>query len=279
MVLFKKYIRYLLLSIVLTSITGFFVFPVIWSFLTALKAPSEVFTNPFAMLPRQVNLIANVQEVLERMPFPRYLLNTIIITFVLAAIQIALALPAGYAFARLQFPGRDALFILFLTRLVIAPEALFLPNYVTIARLKLLDTYLAVMLPYFSSAVAVFLFRNGFRQIPQELEDAARLDGCTGLRFIIHIGIPLIRPAILAFAITSLVYHWNAFFWPLLVTSTDRARTLTVGLALFGMKAESGAEWALTMTATWIVIGPLAVAFLFLQTKIIGAFIQSGLKG
>ena len=141
-----------------------------------------------------------------------------------------------------------------------------------------MDTLLAVGLPYVGSAQAILILRQAFLQIPKELKESAMIDGCGDLAFLHKIGLPLVKPAILTFSIISVVYQWNAFFWPMLVTESNAVRTLPVGLAQFGLRAESGAEWGLTMTATLLVILPILVAFAIFQKQFINSFLRSGLK-
>jgi sn-glycerol 3-phosphate transport system permease protein len=135
-----------------------------------------------------------------------------------------------------------------------------------------------MMLPFFASGYGTFLLRQAFRQIPRDLEDAAVIDGCGGLRFLWHVLVPLARPTLVAFALISLVSHWNDYLWPLIVTDTPDVRTLTIGLGMF-VQQESGADWTLLMAATAFVTAPLMVIFLVFQRKFIESFMFSGLKG
>jgi len=264
--------------VVLALAAAFFLFPIIWMILTSLKSPSEIYHAPLALIPEKVNLIDNLHNVLERAPFGRYYINTLIFTAGLAIVQLFLAIPAAYAFGCMEFKGRDILFFLVLMRFIVTPVSVFLPNYKTIARLNLVDTLPGVMLPYLASAMAVFLLRQSFRQIPKELIDAAKIDGAGNLRFLYYVGLPLIKPAVVAFFIISFVYHWNEFFWPFLVAQTPRARTLSVGLGRFGLQSQSGAEWALTMTAALMVALPVMAAFVVFQRQFVNTFMRSGLK-
>lgn len=205
--------------------------------------------------------------------------NTIVVVLGILAVQLATSIPAAYAFARQRFPGRDWLFRLCLLQLMLAPPAFILPNFVTMRKLGLVDTRLAVMLPYFGSAFAIFLLRQAFKAVPRQLEDAARIDGCSPRQILWHVYIPLARPAILAFSIVSVVFHWNEFLWPLIVTNTMASRTLTVGLAQFTQAAETGAQWNLIAAGTVIVTAPLLLAFAVFQRRFIESFMYSGLKG
>ena len=264
--------------IVLASVAFVLTFPVIWMFLTSLKSSSEIFQHPLGLFPEHLNIVENIRLVLQRAPFGRYYLNTIIVVGGLVTIQLLLAIPAAYAFGCMRFKGQNFLFMLVLLRFIVVPVTVFLPNYRMISQLHLVDTLPGVMLPYFASAMAIFLLRQSFRQIPQELIEAAKVDGANSLQVLYHIGIPLIKPAIFAFIIISSVYHWNEFFWPFLVAQTPHARTLSVGLGRFGIQTQSGAEWALSMTAALIVSVPVILAYLIFQRNFVRSFMRSGLK-
>jgi len=254
------------------------VVPLVWITVTAFKEKNEVFALVPQWLPAHPTL-ANFASVLDAMPFWRYYWNTIVVAFGILAVQLVTITLAAYAFARMRFPGQDALFVLLLVQLMIAPQATVVQNYVTIVNLGLLDTRLAIMAPYLASAFGTFLLRQTFRAIPKELEDAAALDGCGGLRFLAHVAVPLAAPGYLAFALVSLTYHWNEFFWPLVVTETSKARTLTLGLGIFAQTAEGSADWTALMAATLMVVAvPLGV-FLVFQRRFVNSFMQSGIGG
>ena len=195
------------------------------------------------------------------------------------SVQVVTISLAAYAFSRLKFKGRDALLILFLVQLMIPPQSIVVPNYHTISSLKLLNTKIAIGAVYFASAYGTFLMRQAFKAIPMEMEDSVKMDGGGGLTAIVHVFLPLAKPSLVAFSLVSLSYHWNEFFWPLIITDTVRARTLTVGLALLTQATESSPEWTLTMAATIIVVFPLLLAFIVFQRRFIQSFMYSGLKG
>lgn len=251
--------------------------PLLWCIVTAFKPQVELFTSP-TILPRNPTL-ANFPEAWGRMPFLRFLWNTVVFTGGLLLVQLCTLTLAAYAFGRLQFRAKKLLFYLFLTQLMIAPQSLILPNYLTIKSLGLLDTRLAMMMPYFASAFGTFLLRQAFKTIPDEMEDSAKIDGCGGLRFLWYIGIPLVKPTLFAFCIMSVVFHWSEFFWPFIVTDTPRSRPLTVGLAMFAEQARSGAEWTLLMAITLLVIGPMLAIFIIFQRNFINSFMRTGTKG
>jgi len=255
-----------------------FAFPLYWMVVTAFKQPHEVFSLVPKWLPENWTF-QNFREVLRIVPFGRYYINTTFFVFGLLAVQFVTVTLAAYAFARMQFRLKNVLFMILLAQLMIAPQTLIVPNYLTIASLGLLDTRTAIALPYVASAIGVFLLRQGFASIPVELEDAATIDGCGTLRFILFIAVPLMKPFYLAFSLISITYHWNEFFWPLIITDSVRARTLTVGLAMLAETSEAAAAWTLLMAGTLLVILPLIVFFMIFQKTFISSFMHSGMKG
>jgi sn-glycerol 3-phosphate transport system permease protein len=254
------------------------VLPFVWIALTALKERNEVFSLIPQWLPAHPTL-KNFAGVLDAMPFWRYYWNTLVVAFGILGVQLVTITLAAYAFARMEFRGRDVLFMLLLVQLMIAPQSTVIQNYLTISGLGLLDTRLAIMAPYLASAFGTFLLRQTFKSLPRELEEAAWLDGCGGLRFLVHIAVPLAAPGYLAFALVSLTSHWNEFFWPLVVTETSKARTLTLGLGIFAQTAEGSADWTMLMAATLMVIAVPLALFLLFQRRFINSFMQSGLSG
>jgi sn-glycerol 3-phosphate transport system permease protein len=254
------------------------VFPLLWAFATSLRPPGELGTQIASLWVRHPSL-ANFKEAWADAPFLRLYYNTAVVVFGILAVQLVTVTLAAYAFARQDFWGRDLLFRLFLLQLMVAPAALIFPNFQTVRSLGLLNTKLGIMIPYFASAFGTFLLRQTFRAVPRELEDAAAIDGCNSLQTIWQVFLPLARPTLVAFSIVSVVYHYNEFLWPLIVTDTERARTVTVGLASFTQSAESGAQWNLIAAGTVIVILPLLVIFILFQRRFVESFMYSGLKG
>ncbi len=252
--------------------------PLVWIVLTAFKERNEVFSQVPQWLPVHPTF-ANFLGVLDAMPFWQYYWNTIVVAFGLLGLQLVTVTLAAYAFARMDFWGRDVLFILLLVQLMIAPQSTVVQNYITVTRMGLLDTKLAIMAPYLASAYGTFLLRQTFKAIPKELEEAAALDGCDGIRFLLHVAIPLALPGYLAFGLVSITYHWNEFFWPLVVTETTNSRTLTLGLGIFAQTAEGSADWTMLMAMTLMVIAVPLVVFLIFQRRFINSFMQSGLSG
>jgi sn-glycerol 3-phosphate transport system permease protein len=222
--------------------------------------------------------LANFQRAWSTAPFGTYYQNTIIVVIGVLAMQMVTVTLGGYVFARMNFRGKDLLFILFLLQLMVPAEALVVPNYATMKFLGLQNTRFAIMLPYVASAFGTFLMRQTFKQVPKDLEEAAVIDGCNHLQVLWNVFIPVARPTLAALALVTGSYHWNNFFWPLIITNTDKVRPLTVGLALFTKASEVGADWSLITAGTLMVVAPLLVAFFLFQKQFINSFMRSGIK-
>ena len=210
-------------------------------------------------------------------PWLRYFLNTMMLVTTILIGQLILCTLAGYAFARFAFPGREIVFYLVLLQLFILPEVLIVENYVIVSRLGLFDTILGIGAPYMASAFGIFLLRQAFKQVPRELEEAARVEGCGWLGVLWRVYIPAARPVYLAYALVSVATHWNNFLWPLVVTNSTTTRPLTVGLSLFAAP-ESGVNIAVISAATLMSIAPLLIAFLIFQRQFIQAFLRAGIR-
>ena len=210
-------------------------------------------------------------------PFARHFLNTIILVTMVLAAQLVLCTLAGFAFARFEFAGHNVAFALVLVQLMVMPEVLIVENYRTMARLGLVDTILGIGLPYMASAFGIFLLRQTFKTLPRELEDAARVEGCSMLGVLLRVYVPLARPTYLAYALVSVSYHWNNFLWPLIITNSVNTRPLTVGLAIFGAP-ESGVDWAVISAGTLMAVAPLLMGFLLFQKQFMQSFMQAGIK-
>ncbi len=202
--------------------------------------------------------------------------NTIIIVFGTLSVQLITITLAGYAFARLRFWGREGWFLLSLVQIMIPITALIIPNFFIIRSLGLYDTVWAVMIPYFGSAFGTFLMRQTFRSVPIELEESARMDGANFLQILLYIYVPMGIPGLVAFALASMVYHWNDFLFPLLVTA-DKASPLSVRLTILAA-TEGGIQWPQLAAATIWIILPLLLLFMVLQRQFIQSFAHSGLK-
>lgn len=221
--------------------------------------------------------LSNFSRAWEAAPFARYFVNTIVLVTMILAFQLVLATLAAYAFARYRFRGSNLAFALVLVQLMIMPDILLVPNYRTMASLGLVDTVLGIGLPYFASAFAIFLLRQTFLSIPKELDEAARIEGAGPLQVLWRVYVPLARPVYLAFSLVSVSYHWNNFLWPLIITNSQNARPLTVGLQVFS-SVDQGVDWSIITAATLMTSGPLLIAFILFQRQFVQSFMRAGIK-
>lgn len=210
-------------------------------------------------------------------PFARYFVNTVALVTLILASQFVLCTLAAYAFARFRFAGADLAFFLVLMQLMVMPDILIVENYRTMGRLGILDSIPAIALPYVASAFGIFLLRQTFKQVPRELDEAARVEGAGPLRILLRIYVPLARPIYLAYGLVSVSHHWNNFLWPLIVTNSVESRPLTVGLQIFS-STDQGIDWSIITAATLLTSGPLLLAFLLFQRQFVQSFMRAGIR-
>lgn len=255
-------------------LSALWVVPLAWA-VTQAFVPAGVSAGGWS----RILAFPTFKAVLEAAPFGRYFVNSLTIVAVILVGQILTVTLAAYAFARLNFWGRDAVFLILLLQIVIPNDVLIVPNYQTIAALKSVNTLRGIMFPFFGSAFGIFLLRQTFKSIPLDFDHAAELDGTGLFRKLIHVYAPMSTPAYVAFAMVSASAHWNDFLWPLIVTSSNAVRPMTVGLALFATSYETGAQWPEVSAATLLVSGPLFLLFALFQRQFVESFAySSGLK-
>lgn len=222
--------------------------------------------------------LENYQDALQVSPWGWHYVTSIIFVFGVLIVQVFTVTMAAYAFARLRFFGRNILLFVILLQIMIPTGVLLVQNFATIRSLNLFDTRWALMMPYWGSAFGVLLLRQAFREVPYELEEAARIDGANLWHVLRNVYIPLTIPSYVAFAIVSISSHWNEFLWPFIVTRTEEVRPLTVGLNKLYGTTEVGALYGQLMAGTLIVIAPLIVLFILFQRNFIESFASSGIK-
>ena len=249
------------------------ILPLVYAVWTAFH-PAEYSTRFELAAPLTLD---NFRRAWEAAPFARYFLNTTLLVAMILSVQLVLGTLAAYAFARYEFRGRNIAFALVLVQLMIMPDILLVENYKTMARLGLVDTLLAIGLPYFASAFCIFLLRQTFMGIPKELDEAARVEGASPLQVLWRVYVPLARPVYTAFALVSVSYHWNNFLWPLIITNSVSARPLTVGLQVFS-STDQGVDWSVITAATLMTSGPLLIGFLLFQRQFVQSFMRAGIK-
>jgi ABC-type glycerol-3-phosphate transport system permease component len=251
--------------------------PFYWMFVTSLKEKREVFTASPHWWP-QVLAWDNYAKAWNAEPFAHFYVNSVVVSVTIVLLQLVCASLAAFALSRFEFPGRRFFFWLIVAALIVPVQVTFIANFITLAHLGWLNTYAALILPFAASAFGTFLLRQAFLAVPVQLEDAARLDRCSGLAFLWHVLVPLSRPTLLAFALVALVAHWNDYFWPLIVTNNNNVRTLPIGLGMF-IGQEMTTDWNLLMAASIFVSAPVLLLFFFLQRYFVQSFLRSGIRG
>ncbi|MDR0635792.1 MAG: carbohydrate ABC transporter permease [Treponema sp.] len=264
-----------LVFVVLSISSLVMITPFVWMILTAFKTYPETLAIPIKWLPSSLKL-TNFTEVLSRLNFARYYMNTIIVAISITALQVLFCSMAGYGFARLNFPGRNVLFFILLSVLMIPSQMTLIPSFVLLSRLNWIDTFIGLIIPNVFSAYGTFFLRQFFMSLPGELEEAAIIDGCSRFGIYWRIFMPLCGTAVAAFSVFTVLWAWNDLMWPLIMTSKDSVRVLSVGIAtLFG---EHGSRYNLLMAASMLAIAPMIVLFLFLQKQFISGIAVTGLK-
>lgn len=209
--------------------------------------------------------------------FLKYLMNSVIVSVSILLLQFTTIILAAYAFARYSFKGDKLLFGITMVTLMIPGQLIFLPVYLLLSKWGLINNLLALILPFSSSAFGIFMLRQSFKQVQEELIEAARLDQAPEWKIILKIMVPLARPTLVTFALFSFIAHWNDYFWPLVMTTSDAARTLPIGISKL-REVDGGAAWHILMAGNMILVVPILIVFLFGQRQIIKAFVYSGVK-
>ncbi len=247
--------------------------PFLWMLLTSVKVPTDIFSGRF--WPSRFAW-DNYVRAWESAPFGRYFLNTAFVSIATVVLQLATCSAAAYAFARMPFFGREVLFYLLLATMMVPEEVTLVANYVTLYRLNWLDTYQALIIPWGASAFSIFMLRQFFAGIPDDLEDAAKIDGCGRFAFFWRIVLPLARPALTTVALFALVGSWNAFTWPLVVTNSQEMRTVQVGVSFFAQ--DFGTNYTLLMAAATVAVAPVLILFAAVHSQFTEGIARSGLK-
>ncbi len=255
-----------------------FLAPYIFMVSTAGKAQSEIFSSSLSLIPQQWSYIENFSKALSRVSMGTLLFNGVIVCALIFVIQIVVAIPCAYAMAKLKFRAARTMMVLVMLGLLVPIHATALPIYVAFDRLSVLNSYAALVAPFSISVFAIFLFLQFFRAMPDELIHAARLDGMSEAGIVARVIVPNAWPAITAFAIFSVVAHWNDLFWPLIVVTNQDYATPPLGLLYF-RAAEAGDDYGALMAATLIITLPLVTAFLLAQKRFVEGITMTGLKG
>lgn len=252
--------------------------PYIWMAAASVKPLDEIFRASLSLFPERFHGIENYGKVFARIPVFHYLWNGIVVCGGILFFQLLFAIPAGYALAKLRFPGKELAFGAVMLGLLVPPQVQALPLYVAFSEMSLLNTYTALIAPFTISAFAIFLFRQFFKSLPDDLIHAARLDGFSEMAIVWRVVLPNAWPAATAFAIFSVVAHWNDLFWPLIVVNGGSHATPALGVMFF-RSDEAGDDFGALMAAAVIMTAPLVIAFLLAQRRFVEGIATTGLKG
>ena len=269
---FAKFATYTLLVLG----AAFILLPFLWMISTSLKPDNEVLLMPPKWIPSALQW-KNYVDAFKAVPFFTYLKNSIVVTVAITSCELITTILAAFAFAQLEFKGKNLLFMLLVATMMVPGEILTIPNFVTLARLGWIDSYKAMVAPWATSVFSIFLLRQQFASIPQSYYKAARMDGCSDLRYLFTVMVPMSRPTIVSVALLKIINSWNSYLWPLISTNSREMRTLPVGLAYFS--TEAGTDYNTLMAFSLMIITPTILVYLFTQKYIIQGVSKTGLKG
>ncbi len=268
----KQSIIYLILIIGAVLV----LFPFCWMVLTSLKSLSEVQSIPPVLFPEKL-LFSNYQEALAKAPFLIYFFNSVIVALISTVLVILVNSLGAFAFVKYDFKAKSLLLTILIATMMVPSEMLIITNFQTIAKMNLVDTRIAIFLPYLVSVFYLFLIKQFFEQIPNELYLAAKIDGDTDFQFFYRVLLPISKPVLTTVALLNIISSWNAFLWPILITNSDKVRTLPIGLIQF--TTDSGSQVQLLMAASTFVIMPMIILFIITRKYVISGLTSGSLKG
>jgi multiple sugar transport system permease protein len=273
---FRRVPGYVIAYIILLLGVVISLFPYFLALTTALKPANQIFSTAPWSLPNPVTF-QNFIDVMTKYNFLAYAWHTLVFATILTIGQLIFSTLAAYAFARMQFPGREQIFWLYLATMMVPTIVTLIPLFIILRTFGLINTWAGLVLPFvLGTPFGIFLMRQFFLTIPRDLENAARIDGCGTLQIMFRVILPISRPILATLAIVTFVPAWNNFTWPLIITDTDNLRVLTVGIAAF--QSNFGTQWNLMMAAGFIALGPLLILFFLFQKHIVRSIHLSGFK-
>jgi multiple sugar transport system permease protein len=252
-------------------------FPFYWMLATAFRPAQEVFSGSFHWLPQTFTGFDNFRTALGQAPLLRYIFNGIVVCLGVLIVQVATAIPCGWALARYRFRGERLLFAVVLLGLCVPIQVPAIPLFLGLASANLLDTYFALMLPFFLSVFAIFFFRQAFKSFPDDIVQAARLDGLSESAILWRIVAPANKAALAAFAVFSVTAHWNDLYWPLIVVTSTAMMTPPLGISSFA-DPEIGSNFGALMAAATLITIPLMLLFMLVQRQFIQGATHTGIK-
>jgi multiple sugar transport system permease protein len=271
-----RVLRLVLFYFVLLIVAAIFICPYLFAVFASFKPLSGVLGERPWIPPTSLST-TNFTQVLFDYKFTTYLANTLMVTVILTVGQVVFSMLGAYAFARLQFPGREALFWVYLATLMVPGAVTMIPLYVIMDNLHLLNTYWALFLPYvLGTPYMIFLMRQYLLTIPQDLIEAARIDGCGEVRILWQMIVPLSRPILITSALIAFVFGWNNFLWPLIATNSTALRMNTVGIA--DLQSNFGTQWNLVLAGSLLALIPMVILFLIFQKQIVRSISLTGVS-
>ncbi|MBA2422006.1 MAG: carbohydrate ABC transporter permease [Chitinophagales bacterium] len=265
----------LLLYAVLLIAALTFIYPFIWMIGASLAPESEI--GKMNLWPSQPGL-GNFRSMIEKIPIGHSLINSLIVATLITALVMLTGSMVGYALAKMRFRGRQIIFYIIVFTMSLPFQITLIPNYITMVNLHLVDTFLALILPFAVSAFAILMFRQAFQGLPQALIDAARLDGCNELQIIFRILWPNIKPTLVTVAILTFIGSWNEVLWPLIVIRDEQLMTMPQLVTLFAVGGRADAQLGVKIAAAVLLALPVMIAFLFFQRHFIQSMASTGLK-
>lgn len=244
--------------------------------ITSFKTYTEAIRFPPSLWPQHFNMTSYV-TLLEKMNVLRYMKNTLIVTLSCIAMEMVVLVPAAYAFAKYEFAGKSLMFSLVLVAFMIPTQVTFITVYIMMARARLLKTLLPQIIPFGANAFGIFLLRQAFMQIPEEIVESARLDNASESKIMLQVMLPMCKSTIVTIALFSFVSHWNNYFWPLVMTNSEAVQPLTIAMDKL-KDVEVGIDWPLIMAGNIVLVAPILIVFIFASRKIISAFAYRGIK-
>lgn len=266
-----------IITFVLLTIGAFsMILPFFWMVSTSIKTTGETLAIPPVWLPENWQW-SNYETALTMAPFDQYFINSVIITLSSTIGEVITSILAAFAFSKLQFFGKNILFTILISTMMVPFELLMIPNYLTLSKMGMINSYWAMIIPFLASVFSVFLLKQNFEAVPKQLYYAAKVDGASDWRFLWQIIVPMSKSSIVTVVILKMIGSWNSFMWPLMVTNETHLRPLPVGLQAF--TTEAGTYFELLMAAATIVVLPMIIIYLFLQKYIIKGISNTGVKG
>jgi multiple sugar transport system permease protein len=252
------------------------IFPFVWVILSSFKSSADVYSYPPKWLPSEFKW-DNFKKVFTYIPFGLYYLNSIITTVVLTGAQIAISILAAYALAKLSFPFKEKVYLVIISTMLMPTIVTLIPVFLIVSELGWINTYTGLIVPEIFGAFAIILLRQFFMQVPNELVDAANIDGCSYIRVLLNVIIPSTIPAIFTATLFSFLNHWSSYLWPLIVINSTNMRTLPIGLKY--LVDESSSEYQVMMAAALMAIVPVLIMYMLTEKQFIKSITLTGLKG